>query len=157
MNNTELIEAFFTAFAKGNAEEMITCYHKDVTFQDPAFGTLKGDRAKQMWQMLLSQKSAAPVVSFSDVISLGDNMVGAKWRAKYFYGPKKRKVINHVKAVFTIKDVKIHKHTDSFNLWKWSRQAIGPVGLAIGWTPMMKAKIQSIANGKLDSYINKVA
>ncbi|WP_373852613.1 hypothetical protein [Tenacibaculum maritimum] len=33
---------------------MTDCYHKDITFQDPVFGKLKGQRAIKMWEMLLS-------------------------------------------------------------------------------------------------------
>ncbi|MFL0100562.1 hypothetical protein [Tenacibaculum maritimum] len=35
---------------------MTDCYHKDITFQDPVFGKLKGQRAIKMWEMLLSRK-----------------------------------------------------------------------------------------------------
>jgi hypothetical protein len=38
----------------------------DVVFTDPAFGTLKGDRASAMWRMLLSRKETNPTITFSE-------------------------------------------------------------------------------------------
>ena len=45
-----LIETFYTAFQNRDAETMISCYHNDIVFCDPAFGELKGDDAKAMWK-----------------------------------------------------------------------------------------------------------
>ena len=45
-------------------------------------------------------------------------------------------------------------HTDTFDLYKWTKQAMGPVGYILGWTPFMKNKIQKITNGRLDEFIN---
>jgi len=42
----KLIETFYTSFANLDAETMISCYHDEITFEDPAFGVLKGERAK---------------------------------------------------------------------------------------------------------------
>ena len=46
-----LIEKFYDAFAKRDAETMSTCYHDDVHFTDPAFD-LHGTSAADMWRML---------------------------------------------------------------------------------------------------------
>ncbi|WP_299159185.1 nuclear transport factor 2 family protein [uncultured Tenacibaculum sp.] len=43
-----IIENFYKAFSKIDAEAMVQCYHEDIVFNDPAFGTLKGDKAKNM-------------------------------------------------------------------------------------------------------------
>ena len=152
MSHDALIKEFYTAFSKGNYKGMIYCYHEDIIFKDPAFGELHGDRAKTMWNMLLSNKTAAPEVSFSNVKVINETG-SANWTAVYFYGPKKRKVINHVKANFLFKDGKIIKHTDNFNVWKWSSQALGPIGYLMGWSPFIKKKIKIIANTKLDNFV----
>ena len=34
---------------------MISCYHDNIIFSDPAFGELKGDDAKAMWQNALQK------------------------------------------------------------------------------------------------------
>ena len=131
-------------------------YHKDIVFQDPAFGKLNGKKAIKMWEMLLSNKEAAPKVSFSNIKA--DSKQGtAEWRAEYFYGPQKRKVINQVHAKFSFKEGKIIEHSDSFNIWKWSSQALGPIGYFIGWTPFMKSKIQKLANKRLNKFIEETA
>ena len=152
MNNKELIEKFYTSFSEGNASEMNACYHKDIVFQDPAFGILKGERAMKMWKMLLSNKKAGLEVTFSN-IQTTSNAGSADWVAEYTYG--KRKVINKIHAEFKFKEGKISEHTDTFNIWKWSKQALGGIGYVLGWTPFMKNKIQKMTNRKLDYFIKK--
>ena len=49
---TSLITKFYMAFKNLNAETMAGCYHPDVVFEDPDFGKLKGENAKNMWHML---------------------------------------------------------------------------------------------------------
>ncbi len=64
----KLVEKFYQAFAKLDAETMISCYHNDITFEDPAFGILKGEKAKNMWRMLCeSQKNKGFVVTSSNI------------------------------------------------------------------------------------------
>jgi ketosteroid isomerase-like protein len=154
MTNTETIKKFYTSFSEGNAKDMIACYHEEIVFQDPAFGVLKGNRAKKMWEMLLSNKDSNIKITFNNINVDGDEG-GASWIAEYVYGPKKRKVINKVNAQFKFKEGEITEHKDTFNLWKWSGQALGLVGHMIGWTPIMKKKIQSITSKKLNTYIEK--
>jgi len=154
MTNTELIEQFYTAFSEGNMEGMTSCYHKDVTFKDPVFGELKGDRAFKMWEMLLSKRTDSTKISFEN-IQAHQETVTARWTAKYLYGEKKRKVINIVNANFKFKDGKIIEHTDTFSVWKWSKQALGAAGLLLGWTPFMKNKIQKTTKEQLDQYMGK--
>ncbi len=152
MQNEELIQSFYKAFAKSDAAKMIACYHDDITFTDPAFGTLNGQRAKQMWQMLLSQKSSGAKISFEN-ISATDTNGQASWTAQYTYGDQKRQVVNHVQANFEFKDGQIIKHTDTFDLWSWSKQALGPIGYLLGWSAFMKNKVQKTTNDKLDAFI----
>lgn len=154
MTNKETIEKFYSAFAKGDAKTMIDCYHSDIIFSDPAFGTLKSDKAKAMWKMLLSNKRSESKITFSN-ISANEKSGSANWTAKYNYGPKGKKVTNHVKAQFEFKNGKIIKHTDDFNLWKWSQQALGLSGYLLGWSSFLKNKIQTEANKKLHIYSNK--
>ncbi|MBU2951349.1 nuclear transport factor 2 family protein [Tamlana agarivorans] len=154
MTNRELIEKFYTSFADGNAKGMASCYHDDVIFRDEVFGTLQGNRACKMWEMLLSGKAEPAKISFNNIEATLENG-SANWKAEYFYGAKKRKVINNIKVNFKFKEGKIIEHIDSFNLWKWTQQALGPVGYLMGWTPFMKNKIQKTTNQKLDHFIAK--
>ena len=154
MESKQIISEFYSSFAKGDHQQMISFYHKQATFQDPAFGKLDYKRVTKMWQMLLSNKSASPKITFSNV-KVENSIATAEWKANYFYGPKKRKVENNVEAKFKFKDGKIIEHIDTFDLWKWSRQALGPIGFFLGWTPFMESMVQNQANQKLDAFINK--
>ena len=153
MNNSELLNQFYQSFSKGDAEGMIQCYHESIIFQDPAFGILKGDRAKNMWRMLLSRNSDI-TISY-DILETSANSGSVAWIAKYDYGLEKRKVCNKVLGKFQFKDGKIIKHTDSFDLWKWSRQALGLSGYILGWTALMRIKIQQKTKKLLDNFIEK--
>lgn len=154
MNNEELIEKFYTSFSKADAKGMTECYHENIVFQDDAFGTLKGERACKMWEMLLSGGPGKSKISFNNVEATNESG-SANWRAEYHYGEKQRKVINNIHANFKFKDGKIIEHIDTFNLWKWTKQALGPAGYLLGWTSFMRKKIQKTTNDKLNDFISK--
>ncbi|MEO9532946.1 MAG: nuclear transport factor 2 family protein [Crocinitomicaceae bacterium] len=133
-----LIHDFYTAFKNKDAEAMCACYADDVEFEDPAFGKLKGEHAKNMWRMLLeSQKDKDFEVTFSDV-QLQKGKGTAKWEAKYIYSKSGRPVHNLITAAFEIENGKIIKHTDSFSLKKWAKQALGFKGALLGGTRFFK-------------------
>lgn len=154
MTNQQIIEKFYQSFADGNATDMIECYHQEIEFEDPAFGKLKGKEAKAMWEMLLSRKDAAPIIQFSD-IKANEQNGSATWIATYNYGKQKRKVVNHISAKFEFSDGKIIRHTDNFDVWKWSRQALGISGLLLGWSSFMRNKIQKTTNQLLKKYMQQ--
>ncbi len=153
MDNEKLVKSFYTAFVQGNEDLMTACYHDDVVFNDPVFGTLRGEQAVHMWKMLLSKRTEQTTISFQDVKTSNDNAT-ATWTARYVYGPTNRKVVNHVNAHFKFKDGKIIEHIDSFNLWKWTQQALGVPGYLLGWTPFMKNKIQKTTNAQLQKFMS---
>ncbi|MDO6438424.1 nuclear transport factor 2 family protein [Cyclobacterium sp. 1_MG-2023] len=153
MDNKALMNKFYTSFIKGDNKAMGECYHKDILFKDPVFGSLKGDRAFKMWEMLLTPKKEDLKISF-DIARVSEKKGKVNWVAEYHFGEKKRKVINNVSAEFKFKEGKIIEHIDTFNLWEWSKQAMGTVGYLIGWTPFMKKKIQKSTNQKLDYFIS---
>ena len=154
MDNQELIRNFYTSFSSGNVKGMLDCYHEDVVFQDPVFGKLNGERAFKMWEMLLSQKKEDTKISFNNIHSTLEEGK-ANWVAEYVYGDKKRPVVNRVTAKFKFKGGKIIEHLDDFDLWNWTRQALGFSGYLLGWTPFMKNKIQQTTNNKLNEFIQK--
>ena len=150
--NTQLITSFYDAFIRGDAYGMTKCYDDNIIFCDPAFGTLKGDVAKKMWHMLIERSKGDLQISFSD-LSADEQHGTAKWTAKYKFSKTGRKVVNHISAQFEFSNGKIIKHTDTFNLWNWSRQALGWKGYVLGWTPWMKIMIQKQSNKVLNKYI----
>ncbi|MES2279399.1 MAG: nuclear transport factor 2 family protein [Bacteroidota bacterium] len=149
MDNKQLIEKFYNSFAAGDAAGMISCYADDVEFTDPAFGLLKGNDAKNMWRMLMQNKGVK--VTCSDVTA-NDKTGSANWVAEYTFSRTGRQVVNRVSAQFEFRDGLITRHTDTFNVWKWAGQAMGPMGYLLGWTPLMKNKIQQQAKGLLAKY-----
>lgn len=148
----EAIDKFYTAFAELDAETMVSLYHDEVVFDDPAFGRLSGERAKNMWRMLCeSQKDKRFIVQHSDVKAT-ETGGSVRWEAVYVFSKTKRNVHNRITATFKFRDGKIIEHKDNFNLFSWSRQALGIAGYAMGWTPFFKQKLQKQTNQLLDRY-----
>ena len=154
MSNQEVLLKFYHALSLGKAEDMVSCYHDEIEFEDPAFGKLKGERAKNMWRMLLSNKDSELNVQYKN-IKATDTKGKASWTAEYLYGQFKRPITNHVEAKFEFKDGKIIKHIDDFDLWSWTMQSLGLVGYLLGWTDFMKKKINTKTNRLLIEFINK--
>ncbi|HTA61670.1 MAG TPA: nuclear transport factor 2 family protein [Bacteroidia bacterium] len=154
MTNSELITQFYSSFAKDDAEGMVSYYDDAIQFKDPAFGALKGENAKNMWRMLLSRNKGNIHIAFSNV-KANDKTGSANWVAEYVFSATGRKVINVISAEFEFANGKIIKHTDTFDIYKWAKQAFGLKGYLLGWTAFMQNKIQQQANASLNKYIEK--
>lgn len=155
MDNSALITRFYESFAKADAEGMVSCYHDDIVFKDAAFGELKSGDAKDMWRMLIENSKGNLKITFYDV-SADEKTGSANWIAEYVFSQTGRKVVNHIAAKFEFKNGKIVRHSDSFNLWKWARQALGLKGVILGWSSFFKAKIQKKTNLLLKNYQKKI-
>lgn len=142
----ELITKFYTAFGQRDAEGMAACYADDVVFSDPVFPDLKGEEARDMWRMLC-ERGADLVVEPSNITDSS-----AHWDARYTFSATKRPVLNRIDARFVVENGTIKRHTDQFDLWSWSRQALGPVGLLLGWSPLVRNKIRGQAAHALKQY-----
>lgn len=153
MDSRKIATAFYAAFAKGDADKMITYYDDHIEFEDPVFGKLKGNQAKMMWKMLLDRSKGNLEIIFN-VIETTDNTAIVKWEARYAFSKTGRKIHNKITAHLTVEEGKIIKHIDKFNLWKWSQQAFGFKGFLIGWTPFFKAKLQHQTRDLLNKYIH---
>lgn len=151
--NAALVHRFYAAFAVRDAETMVACYAPDVVFRDPAFGELRGARAGDMWRMLVGRAKDLRVEA-SDVRA--DDATGsARWVATYTFGKTGRRVRNVIDARFRFRDGRIVEHEDTFDLWRWSRMALGPTGTFLGWTPMVRQKVRAEANRGLDTFVAK--
>ncbi|HVM46141.1 MAG TPA: nuclear transport factor 2 family protein [Candidatus Thermoplasmatota archaeon] len=145
-----LIHRFYDAFARHDGEAMAECYHADVVFRDPVFGELRGERARDMWRMLAAgAKDLAVAVS---EVRADDATGSARWVASYTFGKARRRVRNDIRARFAFRDGLVVEHEDSFDLWRWSRMALGPVGILLGWTPPVQARIRHDARRQLDRF-----
>jgi len=151
MSNKELIDKFYSAFQNIDSETMGSCYHPDVVFTDPAFGTLNGDRAKAMWKMLCISGKDLKVIYNN--VSSDDNTGSAHWEADYTFSKTGRKVHNEIDAQFKFKDGLIIEHTDDFNLRKWAGQALGFKGKLLGGTAFFRKKLHGQTNHTLSKFI----
>ena len=150
--NVNLIETFYTSFQKLDAEAMSRCYHPDIGFSDPVFPVLIGAEAGEMWRMLCSQAKNFEL-TFADIEA--DERTGkAHWEARYDFSATGRRVHNKINAEFEFQDGKIIRHKDTFDFWKWSSQALGPVGFILGWTPLLRKKVQKQARERLTKFMN---
>lgn len=148
--NRELITRFYQAFQRLDAEAMVACYSDDITFSDPVFGTLRGRDVGDMWRMLTTRAKDFSL-TFDNVYA---NQGGgsAHWVARYLFSQTGRSVVNDIQARFVIRDGLICRHDDSFDLWRWSRQALGLPGLLLGWSPLLQNKVRQQAFKGLRAY-----
>lgn len=142
------------AFQKLDYQGMNSCYSNDIVFNDPAFGLLRGDEAKAMWEMLCKNAKDFSL-TFSNIQLLDEEYATCNWVATYTFSKTGRKVVNNIKAFMRLKDGKIIEHSDGFKLSKWAAQALGFKGALLGWTGFMKRKIQQNARKNLIAFIEK--
>ncbi|MBC7874871.1 MAG: nuclear transport factor 2 family protein [Ferruginibacter sp.] len=151
-NHTDIITKFYTAFQKLDYQTMNSCYSDDIVFNDPAFGLLRGEEAKAMWEMLCKNAKDFSL-TFSNIQLLDEEYATCNWVASYTFSRTGRRVVNNIKAFMRLKDGKIIEHSDAFKLSKWAAQALGFKGALLGWTGFMKRKIQKNARKNLIAFI----
>ena len=61
-------------------------------------------------------------------------------------------MVNDVQARFRFRDGLISEHDDRFSFHAWARQALGPAGLLLGWTPLLQNKVRRQARAQLDAF-----
>ncbi|WPP00763.1 nuclear transport factor 2 family protein [Pseudomonas sp. HR96] len=154
-SNAELISIFYSAFQRLDVETMVACYSDDVIFSDPAFGTLRGRQVGDMWRMLASRAKDFSLTF--DQIHAEDHSGAAHWVATYLFSQTRRTVVNDIHARFVFRDARICEHYDRFDLWRWSRQALGTPGLLLGWTPLLRGKIRRQALANLAAFQSRSA
>jgi len=141
--NEQLINDFYTAFQQLDWQAMGQCYAADVHFSDAVFNDLQGGDARVMWHMLCS-KAEDFSLSFSQVTA-NDTHGSARWEATYTFSQTGRRVHNIIFAEFQFSNNRIIRHSDHFSFWRWSSMALGPVGLLLGWSGMLKRRVQGQA------------
>jgi len=137
---SELIERFYAAFARRDGDAMVACYAPDVRFRDPVFGELRDAVPGAMWRMLTGRADDL-AIRLTEHRANGEQGT-AHWIADYTFSATGRAVHNDVQARFRFHDGLICDHEDRFSFWAWSRQALGPAGLALGWTPLLRARVR---------------
>lgn len=146
--NLATIKRLYEGLDKHDGEAMASCYSAEASFSDPAFPDLHGSQPGDMWRMLTSR---ATDLACELTDSGADEETGhARWIATYTFGDTGRKVVNHVSSEFEFDAVgQILDQRDEFPFWTWSRQALGLPGVLLGWTPILRAKVQANAAAQL--------
>ncbi|MCB0035772.1 MAG: nuclear transport factor 2 family protein [Anaerolineales bacterium] len=150
--HTQLIETFYSSFQQKDYAGMIACYHPQIHFSDPVFTNLQGQQAMAMWHMLVERGKDLTLI-YNDV-NVNSDTGRAHWEATYTFSTG-RKVVNLIDAQFKFADGKIIEHRDYFDLWRWTRMALGPTGILLGWTPMVQNKVRQTAMDGLKKFIEK--
>ena len=149
--NELLIESFYAAFAERDGAGMEACYTPDVRFSDPVFTELHGAEAGAMWRMLTERATDLRVELLEREAE--DGQGSARWRATYTFTQTGRPVVNDVRASFRIADGLIAEHVDDFDFYRWARQALGPTGVLLGWTPLIRAAVRRRARAGLEEFL----
>ncbi len=149
--NAELINTFYTAFSRKDWQAMRTCYAEGCTFADPAFGPLRGKHVHAMWHMLCENAQDFSLQYFD--VQADDVKGSCRWEAGYTFSRTGRRVHNIIQAQFKFANGKIAVHDDTFDLWRWSRQALGTPGLLLGWSPIVQNKVRTTALQSLHKFI----
>ena len=153
--NREVIRTLYEAMDRHDGDAMAGLYASDARFEDPVFGPLTGDEAGNMWRMLTSRSKDLRV-------ELAENHAqeergSARWIARYTFGPTGRRVTNDIRASFRFRDGLIIEHTDRFSFYRWARQALGPMGLLLGWAPPLRLALRRRALEDLAKFSRKRA
>jgi ketosteroid isomerase-like protein len=141
--NAGLIERFYTAFGRRDVDAMLGCYHPQVVFSDPVFGTLAAAETAAMWRML-NGRARDLRVEFRDV-KANEHRGRAHWEAWYTFAATGRTVHNRIEAEFHFADALIVRHVDRFSLWRWAAMALGAKGALLGWVPSVRGAIRAQA------------
>lgn len=156
-DHRQTIQQFYTAFQRLDADAMARCYADDAVFDDEVFSLRGKEQVAGMWRMLCQNVRDKGrddwKLEFGDVASSGD-AGEAHWDAYYRFSATNRLVHNSIAARFLF-DHKglIARHRDSFDFWRWSRQALGTPGTLLGWTPMLRNKVRGQARQNLDKFL----
>jgi ketosteroid isomerase-like protein len=142
MHASERIDTFYRAFQRRDGATMAACYTPDATFRDAAFD-LQGEQVGRMWRMLC-ERGKDLRLEFGNVRAEGEHG-SADWQAWYTFSKTGRPVHNIVQAQFRFRDGLISEHVDTFDFWRWSRQALGVPGLLLGWSPFLQNKVRAEA------------
>ncbi len=148
--NEQLLRDFYAAFDRHDGTAMATLYAPEATFSDPVFVGLRDGEPADMWRMLTA-RSEDLTVELAECTA--DETTGsARWIARYTFAQTGRKVVNDVRSTFRFRDGLVIEQQDAFPFWAWSRQALGTPGLLLGWTPVVRGKVQGTARSALSAF-----
>jgi len=123
-----VIVGFYEAFSRRDFRGMACSYDSKIELTDSIFGTLRGKRALAMWAMLTSRATDLKL-QYSQVRASASTG-HAHWDAQYSFPflAFTNQVDNHIDATFELRDGRIVRHTDVFDLQRWMAMALWPLG-----------------------------
>lgn len=148
--STQTIQRLYDGLDRHDGAAMSACYAPDARFSDPVFTDLRGEEVGAMWRMLTARADELSV-ELVDFDVDGDCGT-ARWIARYPFAATGREVVNDVSSEFRFAGELIAEQCDTFDLWRWSRQALGPMGLLLGWSPIVRSRIRGQAAGQLAEF-----
>lgn len=155
--NQQTLEKFYSAFARLDADAMAGCYADQAAFDDEVFSLRGQPEIAGMWRMLCEATRAkgAEVWKLRYRDLQADDAAGrAHWDAHYRFSATGRIVDNSIDARFEFDPAgRILRHKDRFDFWRWSRQALGAPGLLLGWSPLLRRKVQARAAANLRQFL----
>jgi len=149
-DNERLVRSLYAALGRRDGAAMAACYASGACFSDPVFPALCGDEVGDMWRMLCGRANGI-CVEVANIVA--DEATGrADWQAWYPFSGTGRLVHNVIHAEFRFRDYLILTHVDDFDLWRWSRQALGTPGALLGWSSLLRRKLRAQAAGSLAKF-----
>lgn len=149
-----VIEKLYSSFKAQDGKGMAACYHPEASFEDPIFGQLKGAEIGAMWQMLLEISQGGLEIRYRDIdVSQGQGK--AHWDADYHFSATGFPVHNQIDSRFEFKEGLIYRQQDSFNLHRWSAQALGLPGAVLGRTPFLQQALQKQVRERLKAWMQE--
>ena len=145
--NEKVISDFYSAFQRGDHETMAASYSDRAVFSDPVFPELNAEEVRAMWRMFCTGGNDIDITF--ERVQANDAAGSAHWEARYKFPKTGRPVHNKIDASFEFADGLIARHRDNFDLYRWTRMALGPTGSLLGWTPMVQKKVQGQAASQL--------
>ena len=153
MTNEETINKFYSAFQKLDYATMQSCYSDDAVFSDPVFGLLDANETRAMWEMLCTRAKDFSLV-YGNIKLLDEEYTTCNWTANYLFSKTGRRVENKITAHMKFKEGLIVEHSDAFDIYRWSRQAMGITGWLFGWSSFVRKRIQLQARVGLQKFMN---
>ena len=148
-----LVERFYAAMARRDAESMAACYSDDAVFTDPVFGELRNGAVRDMWRMLLGRSSGDMTIEVTYLGSAGDGTTQQVLaRISYTFSRTGNRVVNEIATWMKFRDGRIVQQVDDFDFFAWARQAFGATGWLAGWMPWFRRKVQREAAAGLARY-----
>jgi hypothetical protein len=105
-----------------------------------------------MWRMLTA-RAADLEIELVEHNTDDEGNGTARWIANYTFTQTGRHVVNDVRATLKFAGGKIVDHHDDFDFYKWARQALGPSGTLLGWTPIIRGAVRKRARAGLDEFV----